>query len=195
MRILDRHGLMKLPSGTVYFLLNTCMEAGSLHIKLETIKGLSGEAIDWLYYDPCDIDARDSNERDMRLDEMLTTGIEFPINKSSARDGGFDDKERFLVCSEIDKKHLIDSLLGIDKESVKMGDIKPFQCGTGEMGTLYWTKDYDPEVDRIDFYFKGSDGEYIPWEPTEAQKQMLSVFGMPTRAYDTIPAVPPALPE
>lgn len=74
-----------------------------------------------------------------------------------------------------------------------MTDITPFQCGTGEMGTLYWSKDanleklpemtpvpIDPEVDRIDFFIKGPDGEYIPWKPTEGQLQMLSIFGLPT---------------
>jgi hypothetical protein len=71
--------------------------------------------------------------------------------------------------------------------------IKTFQCGTGEMGTLYWSKDadldklsnmhpapIDPEVDRIDFYIKSSSGEYIPWKPAERQLQMLSAMGLPT---------------
>ncbi|MFZ3343311.1 MAG: hypothetical protein WA213_20710 [Terriglobales bacterium] len=85
--------------------------------------------------------------------------------------------------------------------------IVPFQCGSGEMGTFYWSKDadldklpsmnpvpIDPEIDRIDFYIKGPDG-YIPWTPTEAQKQMLSIFGLPTRADDTVPASPPVSPK
>lgn len=72
---------------------------------------------------------------------------------------------------------------------------RTFQCGTGEMGTLYWSKDanldkfpemtpvpIDPEVDRIDFYIKTADGEYIPWTPTEAQKQMISFLGLPVSA-------------
>lgn len=70
---------------------------------------------------------------------------------------------------------------------------KPFKCGSGEMGTLYWSKDadldklpemrpapIDPEVDRIDFYIKSSSGEYIPWKPTEGQLQMISAMGLPT---------------
>ena len=61
------------------------------------------------------------------------------------------------------------------------------------MGTLYWSKDadpekfpemhpapIDPEVDRIDFYIESSSGEYVPWEPTERQLQMLSAMGLPT---------------
>ena len=71
--------------------------------------------------------------------------------------------------------------------------IKPFKCGSGEMGTLYWSKDadldklpemrpapIDPEVDRIDFYIESSSGEYVPWKPTEGQLQMLSAMGLPT---------------
>lgn len=89
-----------------------------------------------------------------------------------------------------------------------MDGVKIFQCGTGEMGTLYWSKDadldklpelhpapIDPEVDRIDFYIKTADGEYIPWKPTEAQKQMITALGLPTRGAGTDAGSPPALPK
>ncbi len=83
-----------------------------------------------------------------------------------------------------------------------------FDCGSREMGTLYWSKDadidklpemhpapIDPEVDRIDFYTKGPDGEYIPWKPSEGQLQILTALGLPTLVPDTTAADSPAQPE
>lgn len=44
---------------------------------------------------------------------------------------------------------------------------RTFQCGSGEMGTLYWSKNYDPEsfpemseVDHVDYYRVNPDGTY-----------------------------------
>lgn len=31
----------------------------------------------------------------------------------------------------------------------------------------------EPEVDRIDFYIKTANGDFVPWAPTEAQKEMM----------------------
>jgi hypothetical protein len=43
----------------------------------------------------------------------------------------------------------------------------------------------EPEVDRVDFYVKGSDGEYRPWKPTEEQVRLGGeFFRSPIRCLD-----------
>jgi ribosomal protein L37AE/L43A len=43
----------------------------------------------------------------------------------------------------------------------------------------------EPEVDRVDFYVKGSDGEYRPWKPTEEQVRLGGEFlRSPIRCLD-----------
>lgn len=41
-----------------------------------------------------------------------------------------------------------------------------------------------PEIDRIDFYIKGVNGEFVPFQPTEAQKEMLKHFGIDIGGHD-----------
>ena len=48
-----------------------------------------------------------------------------------------------------------------------------------------------PEVDRVDFFIKTPDGEYLPWKPTEAQDEMLKSFDTAFGRFEIDNRVPP----
>ena len=106
MRIVKRPELVALPVGTVY-----CEYYGErpwgfdLNIKMEGEE--SGWTNDWLYLDLGCIDSDDSDQEFDRRVRMENYGEEFGINKAWARDGLFDDDQRYVVWSKDDVEFMM----------------------------------------------------------------------------------------
>ncbi|MCE5309591.1 MAG: hypothetical protein LLG20_18300 [Acidobacteriales bacterium] len=106
MRLLNRKDFLKLPAGTVYCSGEPYAFTG-LHVKGETLP-----YNDFVCLDLQRIDAHDSGEEIDRLEDMRYTGVSFPMNTNYGRDGGFDDKEVFLVYERGDLEFMAGVMKG-----------------------------------------------------------------------------------
>ncbi len=118
MKILRRADFLKLPEGTIFakgkpwYFENLSIKADSLF--------LEGGGNDFLCLSLPWVEASDSGQAMSRLDEMLETGVSYPMEDSYGRDGCFDDEEVFLVLEEDDLLQLrgyIDTALQQQKET------------------------------------------------------------------------------
>lgn len=105
MRVYDRKEFFKFPPGTFF-----CKGSKWCFDNL-SIKGRSLEN-DFLYIDLCNIDSNDSGQWVDRLEDSLSNGTSYEINKDFSRDGIFDEKEIFLVLEKKDLE-FIKSLIEI----------------------------------------------------------------------------------
>jgi hypothetical protein len=95
MRIVRRAEFLKLPPGTLYVAGKRWIFRGP-ELKHETTGN------DW-YFQKFDwIEAHDSNEAIDRLEEMLESGVSYPLETSIGRDGSFSEDELFLIFEAAD---------------------------------------------------------------------------------------------
>jgi len=90
MKVLSRAEFLKLPAGTFY------AKGGrwyfdSIHVKDGSLVN------DWYAFNPCWIESDHCGEAFERLDLMLSTGVSYPMDDSTCRDGCFEDDALFLV--------------------------------------------------------------------------------------------------
>lgn len=86
---------MKLPAGILFASGRRWYFTG-MQVKGETIStDFQSRQLDW-------VAANDSGEAFDRLEEMLSSGVSYPINEAFGRDGRFDDDDIFLVYEEAD---------------------------------------------------------------------------------------------
>ena len=109
MKLMRRAEFLRQHEGTIYAKGGE-MYFDGLAVKAETI-GLSVAADghvsgDWVYLDPCWIEAAGAEETFARLAEMLETGSSSPMAESYGRDGGFDQDAIFLVFERPDLERL-----------------------------------------------------------------------------------------
>lgn len=90
MRVYRRAEFMKLPEGTIY------ARGKKWHFDTFSIKG-STFGNDWAVWSPMWVKSDDSGEAMHRLEEMLETGVSYPMETDYGRDGRFDDEDLFLV--------------------------------------------------------------------------------------------------
>ena len=100
MKVIDRHELMSLPSGTVYAKGGECYFT-SLEVKGETIKH-QGKDADFfsrnlMWPNGCQNEVYDT---------FFTKRLSFPINETEGRDGCYDDDDLFMVYEAGDLKSL-----------------------------------------------------------------------------------------
>jgi hypothetical protein len=95
MRIYKRAEFLKLPAGVMYF------KGKPRYFEQLSVKGETGTN-DWLERDYAGVEADDSEQWASRLDEMLETGVSYPVGTDFGRDGCFDDEEVFMVLEPKD---------------------------------------------------------------------------------------------
>ena len=105
MKVLNRSQFLQMPIGTFYSKGEEWCFSGFC-IKGETLYDNNGVPIDFFYQELIDIDSFDSSEHADRLEFSLKKGISYPINKSSGRDGRFDEKEIFLIFEKEDLEYI-----------------------------------------------------------------------------------------
>lgn len=111
MKIYSRAAFMELPPGTI-FAKGVPWTWEGLAEKHDTLKRDDGSNLDFIYTPLVDIeDGGDSGERAARCQEMLETGVSYPLNDTAGRDGCFDDEEVFLVYEKEDLAILAAKLL------------------------------------------------------------------------------------
>lgn len=98
MKILNRKDFLAMPSGTVYSRFEPIVASG-LEIKLDSLDD------DWFYLSfigavECEGDDTDSFY-------AMIDGKELNIQPFQIRDGGFDEKEQFLVYSDEDVNAIV----------------------------------------------------------------------------------------
>jgi hypothetical protein len=93
---------LRLPVGTVYCAASRPWDFGGLHIKGRTLppNDFVSLQLEW-------VAARDSGEACDRLAAMLNCGKSYPMNEDYGRDGGFDDREVYLVWEPADLTRMI----------------------------------------------------------------------------------------
>lgn len=100
MKVVNREDFLKYPEGTIY-----CMGKewyfDQLCIKGETWKP-EGYIGDWIFLNPSWSAGKDSGECFAILEASLATGGSFESANSWGRDGGFDDKDLFLIYEKED---------------------------------------------------------------------------------------------
>ena len=102
MRVYNKKDFLDLPEGTI-FCMGVKWAFDNLSIKGESWK----ESSDFFYTDLCWIESEGSHEHFDFLEDSLKNGISYGINKSTSRDGMFDDNDVFLVFEKEDLEYLI----------------------------------------------------------------------------------------
>lgn len=113
MKIINRKQFFELPDGIIYSKYNPCYFDG-LYIRLEVIKNINGEPIDFYYKDLiAQLDVNDSEEYNDVLLEVEKTNGDIKLNfNCSLRDGFYDDDEMFAVYSREDIINLSNTIAG-----------------------------------------------------------------------------------
>jgi hypothetical protein len=101
MKIIDRAQFLRLPEGTIYAKGKKWL-FGNIEIKGETTR----DGNDWWSLEPCWVDAHDSGQAFDRLEEMISTGAEYPMQNSESRDGMNEPDELFMIFGLEDLKEL-----------------------------------------------------------------------------------------
>jgi hypothetical protein len=112
MRVVDRKTFLTLPAGTFYCKGERWV-FDSICIKDDSL------ANDWYYLNPAWPAAQDSEEAFDLLDKSLDSGISFPCEDATGRDGCFDETDIFLVFEADDLKALrghIDRALSVGQQ-------------------------------------------------------------------------------
>lgn len=105
MKVINREEFLKMPEGTLYcpggrwFFQPMC-------IKAQTLQDDEGKNIDWVFLDMNWSDGHDSGESFDILEKSLEEGTSFTSCASYGRDGGFDEKELFLIYERNDLEKL-----------------------------------------------------------------------------------------
>jgi hypothetical protein len=111
MKVVNRKTFLDLPVGTVYC-KGTKWSFDNLSIKCGNVNDN-----DWVYLNPCWIEADSGDDAFNRLEEMLEKGISYPMEGGTSRDGCFDEDALFLIFERNDLKILFMLLqLGIPLE-------------------------------------------------------------------------------
>jgi hypothetical protein len=114
MKIYKREEFMKLPKGVMYC-KGQPWYFEDLSIKGETLVH-GGENADFCTQGTSWIESSGSDQAVKRLDEMLESGVSYPIETDGGRDGCFDDDDLFLVYEKSDLlilKSFIDQAINI----------------------------------------------------------------------------------
>src|SRR3990167_9963102 len=104
MRIYNRKDFLNLPPQTLFCKgVESCLQ--NLCIKEESIEN------DFFYTDLCDIDAFDPNDYYKKFEDSLKNGTSYPINRSTSRDGMFEDDAVFLVFEKEDLLYIYGEII------------------------------------------------------------------------------------
>lgn len=135
MKIYNRQDFLKL--GVCLYCKGSQWAFYDMCIKTESIFDANGKGIDFFYQSLCDIEKQNGIELTDEYEEMLKTGASKQINKSTSRDGCFDDDDIFLVyeLKDISNLYCIMKVLcqksnqNIEHFNVDLAKLKePFVC-------------------------------------------------------------------
>lgn len=110
MRIYRRAEFLKLPPGTMYHI------GGEWFFEKLAIKDESTDYNDWFCVELGSVDSNGTQQWIARMEDMLKSGMSFPMDTAVSRDGCFDDSAIFLVYEREDLVTLrayVDAALGV----------------------------------------------------------------------------------
>ena len=116
MKIVNKEEFLELPYGVLYSKYKLCY-FGGLYVRLDVIKNIDGEPIDFRYKDLiAPLDANDSEEYFELLFEAEkgTKDLELDFDCGS-RDGCYDNEQMFAVYSREDIINLSNTIAGCAK--------------------------------------------------------------------------------